>query len=161
MMDTHVYCSMTTDKHHSKVQADHSEDSNTSSDEEDDRDYTIRLTDAELLAACEGRTARKGARAEQPAKLARVDALLATAGRNTSIDIDDEETVSENSAGIKRKNDASDDGKKKKKKTKKENKSKTGSDLFDDPKSSKKSKEKKRKKDKKEKSKRKKKSRDD
>ncbi|KAJ1924453.1 hypothetical protein LPJ71_000522 [Coemansia sp. S17] len=32
----------------------------------------VQLTDAELFAACEGRTARKGARAEQNGKLARV-----------------------------------------------------------------------------------------
>lgn len=35
------------------------------------KDYCIKLTDAELFAACEGRTARKGARGEQPGKLQR------------------------------------------------------------------------------------------
>ncbi|TPX63332.1 hypothetical protein SpCBS45565_g06676 [Spizellomyces sp. 'palustris'] len=37
----------------------------------EDKDYTIKVTDEELLKACEGRTARKGARAHQPGKLAR------------------------------------------------------------------------------------------
>ncbi|KAF9968598.1 G patch domain-containing protein 4 [Mortierella alpina] len=36
------------------------------------RDYTIKVTDQELFQACEGRTARKGARGEQPGKLGRV-----------------------------------------------------------------------------------------
>ncbi|KAF9109381.1 G patch domain-containing protein 4 [Mortierella sp. AM989] len=36
------------------------------------RDYTIKVSDQELFLACEGRTARKGARAEQPGKLGRV-----------------------------------------------------------------------------------------
>ncbi|KAI8617803.1 hypothetical protein BC830DRAFT_1111885 [Chytriomyces sp. MP71] len=45
----------------------------TAGDEEDEeKDYSIKVTDAELFAACEGRTARKGARAEQPGKLQRV-----------------------------------------------------------------------------------------
>ncbi|KAL1919151.1 uncharacterized protein VTP21DRAFT_2533 [Calcarisporiella thermophila] len=41
-------------------------------DDDDKRDYSIKITDEELLAACEGRTARKGARGEQDGKLARV-----------------------------------------------------------------------------------------
>ncbi|RKO83635.1 hypothetical protein BDK51DRAFT_33420 [Blyttiomyces helicus] len=49
----------------------------TSDDE--DKDYSVKVTDAELLAACEGRTARKGARAHQPGKLMRVDKRLAGA----------------------------------------------------------------------------------
>ncbi|KAI9096240.1 hypothetical protein DFS34DRAFT_581750 [Phlyctochytrium arcticum] len=36
-----------------------------------DKDYSIKVTDEELLKACEGRTARKGARAHQPGKLLR------------------------------------------------------------------------------------------
>ncbi|TPX44058.1 hypothetical protein SeMB42_g03181 [Synchytrium endobioticum] len=39
--------------------------------EDTDKDYSIKVTDEELFAACEGRTARKGARAEQPGKLKR------------------------------------------------------------------------------------------
>ncbi|KAJ1543725.1 mitotic spindle checkpoint protein Bub3, partial [Cladochytrium tenue] len=42
---------------------------------QDDRDYSVKVSDAELLAACEGRTARKGARAEQRGKLARAKVL--------------------------------------------------------------------------------------
>lgn len=51
-----------------------SSDSSLESDD-DGRDYSVRITDAELFAACEGRTARKGARVEQPAKLARLEVL--------------------------------------------------------------------------------------
>ena len=49
-------------------------------DEQDDdkRDYTIKISDADLFAACEGRTARKGARGEQPGKLKRVVASTTT-----------------------------------------------------------------------------------
>ncbi|KAI8592175.1 hypothetical protein BDZ88DRAFT_408538 [Geranomyces variabilis] len=35
------------------------------------KDYSIKVTDEELFLACEGRTARKGARSSQPGKLAR------------------------------------------------------------------------------------------
>ncbi|KAG2182321.1 hypothetical protein INT43_007251 [Umbelopsis isabellina] len=49
---------------------------NTSDVEVDDefKDYSVRITDAELFAACEGRTARKGGRGlvEQTGKFARV-----------------------------------------------------------------------------------------
>ncbi|KAF9407274.1 G patch domain-containing protein 4 [Podila epigama] len=36
------------------------------------KDYSIKVSDQELFLACEGRTARKGARGEQPGKLGRV-----------------------------------------------------------------------------------------
>ncbi|KAH6565707.1 hypothetical protein BASA60_009826 [Batrachochytrium salamandrivorans] len=36
-----------------------------------DKDYSIKVSDKDLLLACEGRTARKGARSHQPGKLAR------------------------------------------------------------------------------------------
>ncbi|GJJ70837.1 Pin2-interacting protein X1 [Entomortierella parvispora] len=36
------------------------------------KDYSIKVSDKELFEACEGRTARKGARGEQPGKLGRV-----------------------------------------------------------------------------------------
>ncbi|KAG0049032.1 G patch domain-containing protein 4 [Gryganskiella cystojenkinii] len=36
------------------------------------KDYSVRVSDKELFEACEGRTARKGARGEQPGKLGRV-----------------------------------------------------------------------------------------
>ena len=35
------------------------------------KDYSIKVSDKELFEACEGRTARKGARASQPGKLKR------------------------------------------------------------------------------------------
>ncbi|KAI9335334.1 hypothetical protein BDR26DRAFT_1009371 [Obelidium mucronatum] len=38
---------------------------------DDEKDFSIKVTDEELFIACEGRTARKGARAEQPGKLKR------------------------------------------------------------------------------------------
>ncbi|KAJ3123857.1 G patch domain-containing protein 4 [Nowakowskiella sp. JEL0407] len=41
-------------------------------EDEEEKDYSIKVTDEELLAACEGRTARKGARADvQTGKLKR------------------------------------------------------------------------------------------
>ncbi|KAF9134268.1 G patch domain-containing protein 4 [Mortierella sp. 14UC] len=36
------------------------------------KDYSVKVSDQELFEACEGRTARKGARSEQPGKLGRV-----------------------------------------------------------------------------------------
>ncbi|KAF9912897.1 G patch domain-containing protein 4 [Linnemannia zychae] len=36
------------------------------------KDYSVKVSDQELFEACEGRTARKGARGEQPGKLGRV-----------------------------------------------------------------------------------------
>ncbi|KAG0377869.1 G patch domain-containing protein 4 [Mortierella sp. AD032] len=36
------------------------------------KDYSVKVTDQELFEACEGRTARKGARGEQPGKIGRV-----------------------------------------------------------------------------------------
>ncbi|KAF9330115.1 G patch domain-containing protein 4 [Linnemannia elongata] len=40
------------------------------------RDYSVKVSDKELFEACEGRTARKGARSEQPGKLGRVTTEL-------------------------------------------------------------------------------------
>ncbi|KAF9149582.1 G patch domain-containing protein 4 [Linnemannia schmuckeri] len=40
------------------------------------RDYSVKISDKELFEACEGRTARKGARSEQPGKLGRVTTEL-------------------------------------------------------------------------------------
>ncbi|CAO3588881.1 unnamed protein product [Absidia cylindrospora] len=47
---------------------------NDSEEEDELKDYSIKMTDAELFAACEGRTARKGGRGlvEQKGKFARV-----------------------------------------------------------------------------------------
>ncbi|KAJ2964266.1 hypothetical protein NQZ79_g796 [Umbelopsis isabellina] len=57
-------------------QASNASSKNTSDAEVDDefKDYSVRITDAELFAACEGRTARKGGRGlvEQKGKFARV-----------------------------------------------------------------------------------------
>ncbi|KAJ3049990.1 G patch domain-containing protein 4, partial [Rhizophlyctis rosea] len=47
--------------------------SSSDSEIDEEKDYSIKITDEELLKACEGRTARKGARAgNQSGKLARV-----------------------------------------------------------------------------------------
>ncbi|KAJ3071822.1 G patch domain-containing protein 4, partial [Podochytrium sp. JEL0797] len=43
----------------------------TEGQDHDEKDYSIKVTDEELFIACEGRTARKGARSEQPGKLLR------------------------------------------------------------------------------------------
>ncbi|KAJ3313129.1 hypothetical protein HDV04_002446, partial [Boothiomyces sp. JEL0838] len=40
---------------------------------EEKKDYSIKVTDEELFLACEGRTARKGARGEQNGKLKRAE----------------------------------------------------------------------------------------
>ncbi|KAJ3326345.1 G patch domain-containing protein 4 [Boothiomyces sp. JEL0866] len=40
---------------------------------EEKKDYSIKVTDEELFRACEGRTARKGARGEQNGKLSRAE----------------------------------------------------------------------------------------
>ncbi|KAJ3160413.1 G patch domain-containing protein 4 [Geranomyces michiganensis] len=42
------------------------------------KDYSIKVTDEELFLACEGRTARKGARSSQPGKLARAQMSTTT-----------------------------------------------------------------------------------
>ncbi|KAI9599159.1 hypothetical protein BDF19DRAFT_410541 [Syncephalis fuscata] len=77
--------------------SDDSNDSNNNNNESDDddngRDYSMRITDAELFAACEGRTARKGARVEQPAKLARVEVLATT---NATVTAKSTKTVTTN-----------------------------------------------------------------
>lgn len=39
--------------------------------QEEKKDYSIRISDQELFLQCEGRTARKGARASQPGKISR------------------------------------------------------------------------------------------
>jgi hypothetical protein len=43
---------------------------------EEKKDYSSKVTDQELFEACEGRTARKGARGEQNGKLHRAGQLL-------------------------------------------------------------------------------------
>ncbi|KAI8335447.1 hypothetical protein BC941DRAFT_430337 [Chlamydoabsidia padenii] len=115
-------------------------ESSTPASEEDDtealKDYSIKVTDAELFAACEGRTARKGGRGlvEQKGKFARV--------MQEYLQHDDD-------LNKKRKHshdDDNDDDKKKKKKAKKDKKEKKAK------KEKKTKKEKKAKKDKKDKS---------
>jgi hypothetical protein len=60
----------------SSEKASNASSKNTSDAEVDDefKDYSVRISDAELFAACEGRTARKGGRGlvEQKGKFARV-----------------------------------------------------------------------------------------
>ncbi|KNC98167.1 uncharacterized protein SPPG_06572 [Spizellomyces punctatus DAOM BR117] len=99
----------------------------------EDKDYTIKVTDEELLKACEGRTARKGARAHQPGKLARAGMEELTGS------VSDEERQ----VGLKRKT-VSEDGdegdtveKKKRKKEKKEKRRKERTNEEEDKKSKK------------------------
>ncbi|KAF9966746.1 G patch domain-containing protein 4 [Actinomortierella ambigua] len=47
-------------------------DSMKEAENDEYKDYSVKVTDEELFLACEGRTARKGARGEQPGKLGRV-----------------------------------------------------------------------------------------
>ncbi|KAI8872306.1 hypothetical protein GQ42DRAFT_76764 [Ramicandelaber brevisporus] len=99
-------------------------------DTTDTRDYTMHITDEELFAACEGRTARKGARAEQPGKLKRVFGDLindAAAADDTKVDASVDNDDGTNSAlkpSKKRKRSDKDDDKKKKKKSREEKKEK-------------------------------------
>ncbi|KAG0254595.1 G patch domain-containing protein 4 [Mortierella polycephala] len=74
------------------------------------RDYCIKVSDKELFEACEGRTARKGARGEQPGKIGRVTKELL---------LDDD---SEKSRSASPSSSASSSSKEKKKKSKKEEK---------------------------------------
>ncbi|KAF7726452.1 G patch domain-containing protein 4 [Apophysomyces ossiformis] len=128
------------------------------SEDEEIKDYSIKVTDAELFAACEGRTARKGGRGlvEQKGKYARVmkdylrddhsDDELDKKKKRLRLDDDEDEQLSKQLKKAKKekkekkakkeKKDKKDDEEKKAKKDKKEKKAK---------------KEKKEKKDKKEK----------
>jgi hypothetical protein len=54
---------------------------------EKEKDYSKPVTDKELFEACEGRTARKGARGEQLGKLARAGQLLIPNTTETTIKI--------------------------------------------------------------------------
>ncbi|KAF9202669.1 G patch domain-containing protein 4 [Haplosporangium sp. Z 27] len=96
------------------------------------KDYTVKVSDQELFEACEGRTARKGARSEQPGKLGRVmKELLLDSGSDSSTTKN--VTIHKEEKQVEKK-------KKKEKKEKKEKKDKKDSD----GKSSKKIKEKKK-----------------
>lgn len=111
---------------------------NTSDAEIDDefKDYSVRITDAELFAACEGRTARKGGRGlvEQKGKFARVMVEYLT-------NRDDVEADQSKKSEKRKLIDEDEDTKPKEKKAKKDKTMKT-------KKSKKSSKEKKSKKDK-------------
>ncbi|KAF9561647.1 G patch domain-containing protein 4 [Mortierella alpina] len=81
------------------------------------RDYTIKVTDEELFQACEGRTARKGARGEQPGKLGRVTKELL-------VDAGSVEPSSSSSKGGKKTKESKEKKVKKEKKEKKDKKDK-------------------------------------
>ncbi|TPX32342.1 hypothetical protein SmJEL517_g04545 [Synchytrium microbalum] len=53
--------------------------SSTTEAEDEDKSYEMKVTDEELFAACEGRTARKGARVDQVGKAFRVGQPLSSA----------------------------------------------------------------------------------
>ncbi|KAI9274288.1 hypothetical protein BDA99DRAFT_497071 [Phascolomyces articulosus] len=129
----------------SNTNSDEEEDNNNEdSDDDDGKDYSIKMTDAELFAACEGRTARKGGLGlvEQKGKYARVmQDYLAHSNK------DDESSNVTATTTIKRKREEQEDGDASCKVEKKKNKSKE--------KKEKKEKKNKEKKEKKEKSKKK------
>ena len=57
-------------------------------------DFTQKISDAELLAACEGRTARKGARHDQRGKVARADGgVLAENYKKKDVIVEQEEKI--------------------------------------------------------------------
>jgi hypothetical protein len=58
------------------VKSGYGSDSCRTEQKQDKKDYSIRISDAELFQACEGRTARKGARGEQVGKLKRASSEL-------------------------------------------------------------------------------------
>ncbi|KAF9290942.1 G patch domain-containing protein 4 [Mortierella alpina] len=82
------------------------------------RDYTIKVTDQELFQACEGRTARKGARGEQPGKLGRVTKELLV------VDGSAESSTSSGKDSKKTRKEAKEKKVKKERKDKKDNKDK-------------------------------------
>ncbi|KAF9310814.1 G patch domain-containing protein 4 [Podila horticola] len=127
------------------------------------KDYSVKVSDRDLFLACEGRTARKGARGEQPGKLGRVmTELLVDGGAELKAKIAAAKTKDANKKDKKDKkdkkvkNDKKEKAEKKDKKGKKEKKDKKDKDVIEkkekkDKKGKKEGKEKKEKKDKKEK----------
>ncbi|KAG0325494.1 G patch domain-containing protein 4 [Podila horticola] len=86
------------------------------------KDYSVKVSDRDLFLACEGRTARKGARGEQPGKLGRVmTELLVDGGAELKAKIAAAKTKDANK---KDKKDKKEKAEKKDKKSKKEKKSK-------------------------------------
>ncbi|KAG0215801.1 G patch domain-containing protein 4 [Mortierella sp. GBA30] len=83
---------------------------------EEYRDYSVKVSDQELFEACEGRTARKGARGEQPGKLGRVTKELL-------IDDGSKKPSKTSKSGKKAKKDKKEVLEKKEKRSKKEKKS--------------------------------------
>ncbi|KAI9489034.1 hypothetical protein BDB00DRAFT_640217 [Zychaea mexicana] len=139
--------------------------SNTSSDNDDDdddddgKDYSMKMTDAELFAACEGRTARKGGLGlvEQKGKYARVmQDYLAHDKSKDDVKDDSKKRKRDNDTKVEmKKKTKGEDGEEKEKKKKKKSKD-DGEDKKKDKKKKKKSKESNEKKDKKKKKKEKK-----
>ncbi|KAF8940894.1 hypothetical protein EDD21DRAFT_441818 [Dissophora ornata] len=119
------------------------------------KDYTIKVSDRELFEACEGRTARKGARGEQPGKLGRVmkELLLESSSDKTSSSEEKEESKKSSKKEKKDKQVKEKKEKKEKKegkepKAKKEKKEKSSKKDKKDKKIKKEAKEKKEKKEK-------------
>ncbi|KAF9924729.1 G patch domain-containing protein 4 [Linnemannia zychae] len=108
---------------------------------DDYKDYSIKVSDQELFEACEGRTARKGARGEQPGKLGRVMSELLVKEKSELLN---KSTVAisngEKSKEEKGKKDKKDKKDKKEKNEQNEKKSKKRSAEEDEPRPSKKSK---------------------
>ncbi|KAF9301062.1 G patch domain-containing protein 4 [Mortierella antarctica] len=115
------------------------------------KDYSVKVSDRDLFLACEGRTARKGARGEQPGKLGRVmTELLVDGGAELKAKIAAAKTKDASKKAKKdkkektEKKDKKEKTEKKDKKSKKEKKDKKDKDVTE-------KKEKKDKKDKKDK----------
>ncbi|KAF9375465.1 G patch domain-containing protein 4 [Podila verticillata] len=105
------------------------------------KDYSIKVSDRELFLACEGRTARKGARGEQPGKLGRVMTELLVDG---GAELKAKNAASKSKSASKK--DKKEKAEKKDKKSKKEKKDKKDKDVTEKKQKT----EKKHKKDKKE-----------
>ncbi|KAF9435160.1 G patch domain-containing protein 4 [Entomortierella beljakovae] len=118
-----------------------------SSEADEYKDYTIKVSDQELFDACEGRTARKGARGEQPGKIGRVM-------KEYSVNDGSQASTTNSTLSSKNNSDNETDERKQEKKKKKEKKhkeDKEGKSIKKDKMDKKEKKEKKEKKDKKDK----------
>ncbi|KAF9381509.1 G patch domain-containing protein 4 [Podila verticillata] len=106
------------------------------------KDYSIKVSDRDLFLACEGRTARKGARGEQPGKLGRVMTELLVDG---GAELKAKNAASKSKSASKK--DKKEKAEKKDKKSKKEKKDKKDKKEVKEKKEKKEVKEKKEKKE--------------
>ncbi|KAG0266682.1 G patch domain-containing protein 4 [Actinomortierella ambigua] len=109
-----------------KANAGAAYDSMKEAEKDEYKDYSVKVTDEELFLACEGRTARKGARGEQPGKLGRVmQEMLIANGKDSKSERALSSTASSSTSSASSSDSESEDSTKKKtKKGKKDKKSK-------------------------------------